>query len=52
MSKGIVKPGMLLYNSWNAFYPSYVLNHHFNVYMQILSQITQQTSDKQTKNMI
>lgn len=49
MSKGIVKPGMLLYNTWNTFYPSYVLHHHFTIYLQILSMIASQTQDKQTK---
>ncbi len=27
---------MLIYNTWNTFYPSYVMNHHFAVYLEIL----------------
>jgi hypothetical protein len=36
LAKGVLKPEMLLYNTWNAFYPSYVLGHHFGVFLSIL----------------
>lgn len=52
MSKGMIKPGMLLYNSWNAFYPSYILNHHFTVYLEILNMITNQTGDKVMEDLV
>lgn len=52
MNSGILNLGMLLYNSWNAFYPSYILNHHFSVYLQILNMITSQTGDKQMKDLM
>lgn len=52
ISKGIIKPEMLVYNTWNAFYPSYILNHHFNIYMEILKMIASQTGDKQVKNLL
>jgi len=28
---------MLLYNTWNTFYPSYILSHHWTVYLPILT---------------
>ncbi len=33
---------MLLNNTWNAFYPSYVMNHHFSIYLQIVSLLAKQ----------
>jgi hypothetical protein len=42
---------MLLFNTWNTFYPSYILHHHIFIYTEILklfndNQIIQQIYQK------
>lgn len=34
-----INTGMLKYNVYNTFYPSYVLNHHYSFYLPILLKL-------------
>ena len=35
--EGKLTPELLSSNTWNTFYPSYVLNHHWSIFMRLIS---------------
>ena len=40
IKEGKLTPEMLASNTWNTFYPSYVLNHHWTIFMKLVSQFS------------
>lgn len=49
IKQGILKQEMLLFNTWNAFYPSYIMNHHFTVYLQVLNLLSKEIKNENFK---
>lgn len=51
IKEGRMTADQLLHNGWNAYYPSYVLHHHFRIFIKLLRENAKRT-DEQTVNLI
>ena len=50
IKEGRVEVEALQFNVYNTYYPSYVLHHHFDVFLPILAQFASQKEAKEITN--
>lgn len=51
IKEGKITPEMLSNNTYNTFYPSYVLDHHYRVFMKVLRDCSK-SKDLAIRNLV